>query len=250
MRAQIERHNELLVQIKVSIADDTIDLNVRSLMLDGRIIIPDFLRMHRVFNGSLLYGGRLYGGFWQNLPKEFRAKLLIDGCPVVELDYPSFHPHLLYAAFGKMLPCDAYTLDGLDRNIGKVAFQMLLNCRSPRQAELALSNQLIADGYSSDRANADKLARRVLKKLNALHRPVQSAFYQIVGRRLQRIDSDLMLRVMDRCSHLGICGLPVHDSLIVPEAHEAVVQSIMMEELQVTCNLLSSDGFQGLLNPQ
>jgi hypothetical protein len=50
-------------------------------------------QLHRVFNrASFRLGGRLYGGFWQNLPKTTRADLVLDGEPTHEADYAQLHP--------------------------------------------------------------------------------------------------------------------------------------------------------------
>lgn len=57
--------------------------------------------VYRVFNnGSWKQGGRFYGGFWQQIPREYRRHIRIDGFPTVEVDYRSHHPVLLYARKG------------------------------------------------------------------------------------------------------------------------------------------------------
>ena len=60
-------------------------------------------RLHRVFNnGSFNQGGRLWGGFWMNLPKtERRNGLVIDGEDIVELDYGQMALRLLYGKVRK-----------------------------------------------------------------------------------------------------------------------------------------------------
>lgn len=57
--------------------------------------------VYRVFNNnSFRQGGRFYGGFWQQIPREYRKFIRIDGHPTVEIDYSSHHPVLLYAKKG------------------------------------------------------------------------------------------------------------------------------------------------------
>jgi hypothetical protein len=56
-------------------------------------------RLHRVFldrRHKLDRGGRFYGAWYQNIPKEYRQHIMIDGAPTMELDYSALHPNLLY----------------------------------------------------------------------------------------------------------------------------------------------------------
>jgi hypothetical protein len=61
-------------------------------------------------------GGRLFGGFWENLPKPVRLKgIRIDGERVIGLDYSQLNPLLAYhLAEAEPPPEDAYTLSGLE----------------------------------------------------------------------------------------------------------------------------------------
>ncbi len=77
----------------------------------------DFSRkqLHRVFldgRRKLDRGGRFYGAWYQNLPKEYRNRILINGVPTYEADFSSLHPNLLYA-IKKATPPDGdlYELD-------------------------------------------------------------------------------------------------------------------------------------------
>src|SRR5690348_264742 len=59
---------------------------------------PTSITVKRVFNEEA--GGRFYGGFWQNMPKMDRLKLLLENGPVCELDYAAIHPTIAYAESG------------------------------------------------------------------------------------------------------------------------------------------------------
>ena len=53
-----------------------------------RAIRMDQRSLHRVFNNpELQTGGRFYGGWWQNIPREHRQHLAVNGRSMVELDY-------------------------------------------------------------------------------------------------------------------------------------------------------------------
>ena len=54
--------------------------------------------MRRIFNGSYEEGGRLFGGFWQTMPRPDRFKRIrICGEPVALVDYGQLFLRLAYA---------------------------------------------------------------------------------------------------------------------------------------------------------
>ena len=77
---------------------------------DQRMIRMDQRCLHRVFNDAELQtGGRFYGGWWQNIPREYRTYLTVNGKQMVELDYSNQHPSILYAQEGEVRPADCYS---------------------------------------------------------------------------------------------------------------------------------------------
>jgi hypothetical protein len=83
-------------------------------------------RLTRVFNGSFKKGGRFYGGWWQNIPREYRKYIRIDDKDVVECDFSRLHINMLYAKEGLPLPEeDPYQIDGYG-NIREFLKQVLL----------------------------------------------------------------------------------------------------------------------------
>ena len=91
-------------------------------MLGGAELDPDqppFLDLSakyltRIFNNSSLeQGGRFYRGWWQNIPKEFRPLICINGDFTTEMDYSAIHPSLLYALEGKEMPYEDPYVCGL-----------------------------------------------------------------------------------------------------------------------------------------
>jgi hypothetical protein len=63
-------------------------------------------------------GGRLFGGFWENLPKRVRLKgIRIEGEQVIGLDYSQLNPLLAYHVAQADPPAgDAYILPGLEKH--------------------------------------------------------------------------------------------------------------------------------------
>src|SRR5262249_33082049 len=108
LRAEVQELNAWLEQADITFEswayDKPVDFRAR--------------RLFRYFvKGDFKSGGRLFRGFWENLPK--RARLLgltIEGEGVVELDYSQLNPMLAYAKVGRLPPSgDAYTLPGFEQ---------------------------------------------------------------------------------------------------------------------------------------
>lgn len=183
-------------------------------------------RLYRVFNnGRWDQGGRFYGGWWQMLPKADRARLLIDGEEVVELDFKALHPRLCYHLSGKPLGAevDPYELPDLAgegiRPIVKIAFNQLLNMTTPGCPKAPPgAARVLPKGV---------VYRDLIDRIEQNHKPIGAWFRQGRGLALQRIDSDIVERVSGYLIHRGICCLPVHDSFIVPRSAEFVLGQTM-----------------------
>ena len=55
--------------------------------------------IQQIYNDFSMYsGGRFYGGFWQGMPKQERARLFINDEPTIELDYFWMHKRSVFLA--------------------------------------------------------------------------------------------------------------------------------------------------------
>jgi hypothetical protein len=171
-------------------------------------------------------GGRLYGAFWQQLPKKARERLQLNGRSVIELDFPTLHPRLLYAQTGHSLDGDAYDIKDWDRPLVKAAFNILVNANTRQKAVAAIAEQIGGAG-------AFKTAADLVSDICEAHSTISNAFGSGAGLRLQRIDADIAERVLLDLQKQGIVALPIHDSFIVEEHHNGALQSAMDEAFQV-----------------
>lgn len=106
LREQLTFYNELLRRTFIDIPSQTEPFITR-LVTKGRqsgqeqriSIGPDNKHVHRVFNGNeddnWTKGGRFYGGWWLQIPREMRKEIYINDKPIVEVDYKALHPNLL-----------------------------------------------------------------------------------------------------------------------------------------------------------
>lgn len=192
--------------------------------------------LYRQFNKSSFdQGGRLYGGFWINVPGDLRKLITINGKPTVELDYSGCHIRMLYHLRGIDYQGDPYQLDeltaceaenglplGYFRESMKRLVQALINGNpggKPEQAKIK--------GFSFLPYFKRPQLRRMIEEK---HAPIRDDFGNGEGLRLQRLDSDIALSIINRLREQGICALSVHDSFVVPEDAEAELRQLMEEE--------------------
>ncbi|MGE4193410.1 MAG: hypothetical protein AB7E51_08485 [Pseudodesulfovibrio sp.] len=226
MRDRLAKVNAML-----SDADLAVGLPEHGLDLD-RV----FLR--RIFNGGWKSGGRHYGGFWQNAPKEVRKHILIDSAPTVECDFSASQANLLYLkTTGKVAIHDPYTLPEYEGNVAmrqlvKFVFMSIFNdnftdihdkidglCR-----QVKVSKKL-------SKASKECLAALGMKNLLKCVRSQNAAIWGYVGSgvwsEIHYSDSVIAERVLDELAGKGIVCLPIFDSFIVKREHEAALRSAM-----------------------
>ena len=209
-------------------------------MLGGAELDPDqppFLDLSakyltRIFNNSSLeQGGRFYRGWWQNIPKEFRPLICINGDFTTEMDYSAIHPTLLYALEGKEMPYEDPYVCGLLteelRSVTKRAFNILFNAADREQAVKAIRNQSLLQNSSSNGFHDEQT---LIDLIYDSHSLIGSYFGSGYGVKLQYLDSEIAEAVMLRM--LPEPCLPVHDSFIVRVGQTSKLKQIMDEEFE------------------
>jgi len=226
-RANLDRINKRLagLRIRLHITDDEFRrLNAR-MANDPERGAVDYRQnqLKRVFNnGSFREGGRFYGGWWQNVPKEYRKYLDINHKGTVEVDYSGLHIRMLYALAGENPPDDPYDLPGINRDQQKEAVLVMINANSEEQAVRGLRRSFPTDSIEG-----------ILRQLADRHREIARYFYTGEGVRLQFRDSCIAEKVMLRMLDIGREVLPVHDSFImrIGVEHELVdAMAVAFEE--------------------
>lgn len=178
-------------------------------------------RLHRIFNNSTFdNGGRFYGAWWVNLPKEYRKYIRINYKDTIEVDYSAHHIRMLYAEKDIELSAtnDPYKIDGVDREVAKQAMLLILNNPDKTKAINTMRSQGI------------KNAKLVCEKLEEKHYRIKDKFYQVEANVLMNKDSKIAEKVMLRMLDIGLEVLPIHDSFIVSRKYEELLTTIMEEE--------------------
>jgi hypothetical protein len=197
-------------------------------------------RLRRIFNnGRWDQGGRFFGGWWQNIPREYRVHIRLDDKHVVECDYSGLHINMLYAMAKLPMPKgDVYHLDGYSNNpaFRKFVKQLLLtmvNAESKEKAQKAIHSAvhlekslgLPPDIPSTSRSDLDP----VIDAFEQKHEKIRHYFCTGIGIRLQNLDSKMAEKVMLRFVGRGggYAILPLHDSFIIHHGLEEDLKEMM-----------------------
>jgi len=199
---------------------------------------------HRVFNDKKLEThGRFYGGFWLDIPKEWRQRIVIDGGITAEIDFSYNHANILYNLAGTtmshddFLPdYDAYNLSNLNpqwkdnnyRDDVKLIFQYLLN---NKDIEGVVKSIQIRRGIHPKCPEGYKTWKDFVIHIMDVHSPIKDYFFK-GNMKLMNIDSQIMEQVMLKCIDNNICALSIHDSLCVPYGKAPQVRAWMWEAMK------------------
>jgi len=170
----------------------------------------DAIGLHRVFNSpNWCDGGRYYGAWWQNVPKEYRKFITIDCKDTCEHDYSGMHPRLLYAKSGHSWSIDEDPYEAPHgpelRDAVKTAFLIMLNMEGS-----ILEKQV----PEFNRASARMSWKQFVEGIAKTHAPISEFLGTGIGVQLQRLDADVAETVMLRFAQMQYACLPVHDSFI------------------------------------
>jgi hypothetical protein len=189
-------------------------------------------QLRRIFTlGRFDRGGRLFGGFWENLPKPVRLQgIRIDGQPVLGLDYSQTNPILAYHVAEASPPAgDAYVLHGFEeyREGVKQVFNAMLN--HPLEKLPKGTRKLFPRTISFE-----SLSAAILERHPMLRGVLSSAE---IGHQLQYLESEIMMRVLRSCRRRNIVALPVFDCVVVKASAEDIVTEIMLREFKAVASL-------------
>jgi hypothetical protein len=171
-------------------------------------------RLRRFFsNGRFDEGGRLFVGFWQILPSEFRRRhIRIDGEHVSELDYGQSALRILYGLAGEEPQLeDLYQVagyeqfrDGIKLIINSALFSDRVQNRMPHGGRALFGRR---PRYAD-----------VLEAICQAHAPIADHFFTGIGMNLMFRESEILIDVLLEGLERGIIALPIHDAVLVPKS--------------------------------
>jgi hypothetical protein len=255
MRENLNKINKVMdeAEITLDITDEELkELNVR--LREDRDPYKQAIdfnrkRLHRVFlDRRLDRGGRFFGPWYQNIYKEYRPKILINGAPTLEPDFSGYHPRILYAMNGLPLPEDPYRLDGYPetdamRKFLKTLLLTIINAKDSKNAIAGMRGQMYEEHKKASKDGrkleplgieplTDEKYLEVMDKLMEKHRPIENFFFKEKGSFLQYIDSRIAEVIMLVFANIGHPCLPIHDSFIVDSRGVIELMELMENTLE------------------
>lgn len=201
-------------------------LQTREIKYSGATNVPlNKCLMYRIFcDGTFDHGGRLFGHWCQNINKLERQHVTIDGKRVCDLDYGSMHIALLHYIDGSVFDAatDPFNIPGWEQYrdaIKKVSYA-LLNAAEPM-------NHFPDDMQKSfPNGTRFKDVRETIFK----HIPIVKKYaFTRVGLKLQRKESDVLIKVLLTLVEKKVGFVPFHDGILVPVTAKEVARAAMGE---------------------
>lgn len=238
-RAFLKRYNDLLLNTYIDV--DEFGYENKS---DSELSIDlANKRVRRIFSDlKFSRGGRFYGGWWQNIPEDLRARIIIDRFYTAEYDFSGYHIYLLYAKEGinfRDLQKDAYIYPkSNDPHKLRIIYKHLLLCAinaEDRKLCLRATHQEI---YKGKKRNPEKYPEvipnlgELLNSFKDYHQPITKYFdfdegVGPVGPKLQNLDSMVAEDILITMTREKLPCLCVHDSFICRVMDGPFLQEVM-----------------------
>jgi hypothetical protein len=237
-REEVRYINEFLSRADIDFLDDGLKPRIDPF---GRTLKRRFVLLTDQAT-RLDQGGRLYGGFWQNLKTERRRNIRINGEPVAVLDYGSMFTRLAYAEVGATPPSgDLYAIPGLEgyRSGVKLAMNAFLFDGGPRRSwpsELGIGVGDDTEAAASPTSSAAAFEARLpegwsvstaKEAILRRHPALKNAWGRQLGYQLMFKESQILVAVLQDLFSRDITALGLHDGLLIPQSKVAVAKQVM-----------------------
>ena len=239
MADNLYRYNEFLIKhcVAFDLPDSALSTIAKAMAGDEDKYRLDFsqVQLRRVFSrGDMSLHGRFYGGWWQSIPskeKHYRTHITIDGHRTCEVDFCSVCLRIVYALKGISIDPEEDLYDiGLPEKQGATGQQ--------RQLVKTYINAIMNDEKKTFRLEKEELRQLGLthEKLHSLvlkrHDPIKMELIAGIGLQTQFTDSRIAETIMLTMMNLGVLVLPIHDSFIVKDTHQKLLENIMLESFK------------------
>jgi len=184
-------------------------------------------------NKEMTKGGRLYGAWWIGASKKIRKRTTINGEPTADVDGRGMHVQLLYREAGVKFPeHDPYIYQDETRTITKKLMLLMMNTKKDH-ADRDKGRKAVAYTYAKDSGNP-KVSRdrlfALMMELERCHKPIINQLYKSNWGRLQMLEAQIMMNIMEAGMKENIPILPVHDGCLCPRSAKSRVVEFFNEQ--------------------
>ncbi len=187
---------------------------------------------------SFKSGGRLFGGFWQQMGKPDRlSRLQINGEEVIEKDYNAVAPRLLYGLAGQSIPSalldDPYRIPGFEGSragVKKLFNALLFDLPNTQRKRFPSECHALFDRQELQRVGGK--VRPIIDAIKKAHSPVADYFGTGVGHRLMFLESSILVAVLLELQPREAYALPIHDAVLTRRRDAQVVERVMLETFE------------------
>ena len=229
-----------------------------------RLPQSDFYRVKRVFRDNWRQGGRIYASHQPKIKRDDRKNITINGKKTVEWDFKNNHIKILHASVGNDYPEDAYAIPGYEdptgRDLLKLLLLSILNTDSKTSAIRAMNDKI--NGKKRVKTNKKTGIKKTVeldiksrikfkkycetKKINfsvlidqfsERHSLIASNFFIKQGLTLQRLDSEIGIRIINKFVKQCKPIISYHDSFRTLEEDSKLIQSLMIKNHKDLLNI-------------
>jgi hypothetical protein len=191
-----------------------------------------FIGQHNKYVKRIFYrndwglGGRLHGGWWQQVKSTYRKDILINDEITQEQDFKGLHVTLLYGLKGLQPPKDPYVTDlkssfssEENRALTKALVLNAINAKDMKSAFQAFRSEQ-KTGSAFKKIKNEEL-RVVIDAFVEANPEIEGDLFSDKGVELMAIDGRVTYDIIEHFTKKGIPVLSVHDSYITTEEHSS-----------------------------
>jgi hypothetical protein len=191
-----------------------------------------FIGQHNKYVKRVFYrqdwnlGGRVHGGWWQQVKSKYRKDILINDDITQEQDFKGLHVTLLYGLKGLQPPVDPY-ITGLKStfstaDVRSITKALVLNAINSKDVKSAFQ------AFRSDQKTGSALKKITNEELKTFidafveaNPEIEGDLFSDKGVELMAIDGRITFNIIEHFTNKGIPVLSVHDSYITTEEHSS-----------------------------
>ncbi|MDD1522117.1 MULTISPECIES: hypothetical protein [Bradyrhizobium] len=157
-------------------------------------------------------GGRMFNGWWQELPSNRRHAIRINGEPIADLDFSSAFLRLAFIEAGIEPPAgDLYArIPKIDAGLYRDGIKQIVSAMLFRETPLSRIPSDLKDRLPRGMSGVE-----IRDAVLAAFPELSDVFETGIGLRLMLRESQIMLRSLLRLAELNVAAMNMHDGLMV-----------------------------------